>query len=268
MKKGDYATYVGTKNIQVRLLPLQAPVVSLPIKLKNGLTTTAHIVRHQRTKVKAHVVVFDTPTVLLDWCLENNINDAIIGGFDLYHGHDLLGEFWVRGRQIASIPFLAPWYKVRGTAVMDQEGRLAIGARHQFPATPSCDLIQVGPVLVKDGISLMKAGVSPEGFSESESQFTPDPSIGRHPRAAIGYNDSHIWTVACDGRTEGDAGMNWVELADLLVTLGASEALNLDGGASTQMVRRGRLLNNPRGQFGDTYVEGYPITSAIYFEKR
>jgi exopolysaccharide biosynthesis protein len=52
--------------------------------------------------------------------------------------------------------------------------------------------------------------------------------------------------VACDGRrTNVDAGLSMLELAGVMVDLGAERAINLDGGGSTTLVHRGHLLNRP-----------------------
>jgi exopolysaccharide biosynthesis protein len=52
--------------------------------------------------------------------------------------------------------------------------------------------------------------------------------------------------VACDGRrTNIDAGLSMLELAAVMVDLGAQRAINLDGGGSTTLVHRGHLLNRP-----------------------
>ena len=42
-----------------------------------------------------------------------------------------------------------------------------------------------------------------------------------------------------------DAGLSMLELADVMVALGARDAINLDGGGSTTLVHRGHLLNRP-----------------------
>jgi len=61
----------------------------------------------------------------------------------------------------------------------------------------------------------------------------------RHPRTAIGFNGQEIFLVTVDGRRQGQAdGMTLRELQALMLTLGATEALNLDGGGSTTMVVR------------------------------
>ncbi|MCW2813297.1 MAG: Exopolysaccharide biosynthesis protein-like protein [Nocardioides sp.] len=72
-----------------------------------------------------------------------------------------------------------------------------------------------------------------------------------HPRTAIGIDrDTRtLLLLAVDGRQSFSRGYTMVELADLMMDLGADEALNLDGGGSTTMVaqRRGALgvVNSP-----------------------
>lgn len=45
-----------------------------------------------------------------------------------------------------------------------------------------------------------------------------------------------MWLVALDGRSDASTGMTLVEFAEFLRSLGADDALNLDGGGSTTMV--------------------------------
>jgi len=58
-----------------------------------------------------------------------------------------------------------------------------------------------------------------------------------HPRTAIGIDSDtgKILLVVVDGRSEFSSGYTLVELAELMVQLGAEEALNLDGGGSSTM---------------------------------
>ena len=68
----------------------------------------------------------------------------------------------------------------------------------------------------------------------------------RHPRAAIGWNSSHIFLVEVDGRQIGlSAGMTFSELAAYMRKLGCDEAMNLDGGGSATMWVRGSVMNSP-----------------------
>ena len=60
----------------------------------------------------------------------------------------------------------------------------------------------------------------------------------RHPRTAVGIaaNGKRVILVVVDGRRAGYSdGMTLRELAGLMMSLGARDALNLDGGGSTTM---------------------------------
>lgn len=61
-----------------------------------------------------------------------------------------------------------------------------------------------------------------------------------HPRTAVGISaeGTRMLLVTIDGRQTGSRGMRLTELADLMVDLGAAQALNLDGGGSSTMVAR------------------------------
>ena len=69
---------------------------------------------------------------------------------------------------------------------------------------------------------------------------------GRHPRTVVGWNDTEVFLVAIDGRQPGySVGMNLLEAADLLRAMGATEAVNLDGGGSTTLAAGAEILNRP-----------------------
>ncbi len=65
---------------------------------------------------------------------------------------------------------------------------------------------------------------------------TSDFFAGRHNRTAIGVTGSgQMLLVTVDGRTAAGRGMTMRDLAQHMVSLGAVEAVNLDGGGSTTM---------------------------------
>ena len=96
-----------------------------------------------------------------------------------------------------------------------------------------------------------------------------------HPRSAIGYskNGKFLFIVVVDGRQPFySQGITLAELADLMIQLGAHDAMNLDGGGSSTLVIRGgngniRVLNSPI----DQYIPGRerPVANhlGIYFKK-
>lgn len=68
----------------------------------------------------------------------------------------------------------------------------------------------------------------------------------KNPRTAIGYIEpGHYLFVVVDGRSRGNKGMTMVELAQLMDSLGAKEAYNLDGGQSAGMWFNGEIINEP-----------------------
>jgi exopolysaccharide biosynthesis protein len=69
---------------------------------------------------------------------------------------------------------------------------------------------------------------------------------GKHPRTAIGVTAAgNILMLVIDGRSERSKGVTMKKLATIMVGLGATFALNLDGGGSSTMVIRGRVMNEP-----------------------
>jgi len=99
-------------------------------------------------------------------------------------------------------------------------------------------IIGGGPRLVRSGVL--------EITGEAE-QFNDDILKGRAPRTAIGITADHrLLLVTVNGRQPNvSVGMTLEELGNLLIELGALEAMNLDGGGSTTMVVRNLVLNLP-----------------------
>ena len=80
----------------------------------------------------------------------------------------------------------------------------------------------------------------------------------RHPRTAVGYDPDagRLWLLVVDGRQGAySSGMTLVELTEALsAVVGATEALNLDGGGSSVMVAGGTLLSHPSDDDGERAV--------------
>ena len=72
----------------------------------------------------------------------------------------------------------------------------------------------------------------------------------RNPRTAIGLTaDGRIVLVVVDGRQSASAGMSLGELANFFQRIGVESAMNLDGGGSSAMVIRGRVVSHPSDGF-------------------
>ena len=102
--------------------------------------------------------------------------------------------------------------------------------------------------------SLLEGGV-PVGDLELSER--PQFSAERHPRTAVGFDPERgrLWLVVADGRREGvSEGMTLPELAGLFRSLGALDAINLDGGGSSVMVISGEAVSRPSGPGGERPV--------------
>ena len=76
---------------------------------------------------------------------------------------------------------------------------------------------------------------------DAATSISPRPSIADqlHPRTALGITASGGLVMATvDGRQTGSAGVDLEELAGLMLSRGAVQAINMDGGGSTTMALR------------------------------
>ncbi len=87
------------------------------------------------------------------------------------------------------------------------------------------------------------ADCDPVARLPGSDHFTRAP----HPRTAVGLaaDGRQLFLVVVDGRREGLPGVTLPELAKLLDELGACTAVNLDGGGSSAMWIRDRIVNQP-----------------------
>jgi hypothetical protein len=237
------------------------------IRLADGAVTTLHVASFPRDLYTPRVVVLDAPEQLVNWCRHQAIRHAVVGGFFARPEYLPLGVVRVEGRERPSLAFSAPWDETRA-CVWIRSATVRIGRRDQLGAGPDGDLLQAGPLLVAEGRRVFEPDEDAEGFAAGAHQFDSDITAGRYPRAALAVSDDQLLAVACDGRTDRDAGMTLAELADALVDLGVSEALNLDGGGSASLVHNGRLRNRPREEHGADLLGGRPIVTAIVFTRR
>jgi hypothetical protein len=237
------------------------------VTLRDGAHTTLHVASYDRRAVNPRVVVLERPAPLVRWCREQDVRHAVVGGFFVRPDCVPLGQLHVGGEIRSSVAFEAPWGDLRA-CVHVVDGTLRIARRDQLAGDLTGDLLQAGPLLVADGRCVHEEGKDPEGFSAAAHQFDSDITVGRYPRAALAIAGDRLLAVACDGRTRRDAGMTLLDLADALVTLGATDALNLDGGGSASLVHAGRLRNRPREAHGVDLLDGRTIATAIVFDRQ
>ena len=215
------------------------------------------------------VLRFPRPTPLPAWCARHGVAEALVGGFFVRDGGPVqppLGEVRTSGITRASVAFDEPWGAVRacvhvgGRARDDRPPRRAAAGARRRPAPGRAAARPRRP---------RRARATRRASRPGARQFDSDITVGRHPRAALGQTrDGRLLAVACDGRSDDEAGLTLGELAEALVALGAVQALNLDGGGSTSLVCRGRLRNEPREPDGAVLPGGRPIATALAFLPR
>jgi len=242
--------------------------LGLRVRLADGAATMVHVAAYALEDCEPRVVVLPRPEPLVSWCRRTGTGDAVVGGFFVRtEGGRPLGELRTHGVLRRHVPFDGPWSTSR-SCLHVEAGGMRLLPRDELPAEPRGDLLQAGPLLVRDGRPQVTDGGDPEGFSTGRAQFDSDITVGRYPRAALGVREGIVWAVACDGRSEDDAGLTLAELAALMATLGAHAAINLDGGGSTSLVCGGHLVNRPRAEHGIDLPEGRPISTALAFVPR
>ncbi|MFA6617571.1 MAG: phosphodiester glycosidase family protein [Candidatus Neomarinimicrobiota bacterium] len=110
-----------------------------------------------------------------------------------------------------------------------------------------------------DGIAmeniLSAIGGGPILLKDSSVHITYDEEImwgsgvglnNSDPRTAVAYtSDNHVIILTADGRQAHSAGLSMTEMAEIFLEKGCIEAMNLDGGGSTQMAIPGGFINRP-----------------------
>jgi len=84
----------------------------------------------------------------------------------------------------------------------------------------------------------------------------------RTARSAIGIkSDGTVILLAVDGKQKGvSEGASLFDMADLMIDLGAQQAMNLDGGSSTQIAIDGQMMNVPTNKYGAKVTNAVVIT--------
>jgi hypothetical protein len=121
-------------------------------------------------------------------------------------------------------------------------------------------LVGGGPRLLRGGRVAVTARA--EGFAPPQAPaFYGTFVAARQPRTLAGVRaDGKLLLVTVDGRRPGwSTGMTFPEAARLMRSLGARDAINLDGGGSTTMTVRGEVVNRPSDRTGER-----PVSDGVY----
>jgi hypothetical protein len=103
------------------------------------------------------------------------------------------------------------------------------------------------PMLVEDG----------RGVYDAQPGVIATFGPVRHPRTAVGWDEGRgraFWVVVDGRQPPYSAGMSLPELEWLMLRLGVTHAINLDGGGSTALTVGGRLASRPSDAVGEREV--------------
>ena len=121
-------------------------------------------------------------------------------------------------------------------------------------------------------LRLLKNGKINETLVEmhhAERRHTPGKrtsvlNLSHEPRTALGYNADTLFLIVADGRQpKYSTGLTLYELAGILIDLGATEAINLDGGSSSTFVVNDAVINKPSGQREREVLNAVFITADV-----
>ncbi len=105
------------------------------------------------------------------------------------------------------------------------------------PWDTATDILGVGPCLVKNGQVNVTA---------QKEQIGVDVTGARAPRTAVGIlKNGNVLFAVLDGRQAHSKGMMLDEFASFLIGMDVVDAVNFDGGGSSELVIGGKIVNSP-----------------------
>ncbi|MBN2513486.1 MAG: phosphodiester glycosidase family protein [Sedimentisphaerales bacterium] len=147
---------------------------------------------------------------------------------------------------------------------VDYPVTLAKIRQHNTPLSPGTMVLSIGPKLwptippLTEGSRMVLSIKTDPDLQNVQTAIAGHPVLvtagkcpkhndtTRHPRTALGWNDKSFFLVVVDGRQEKlSDGMTCDELAALMLELGCTEAMNLDGGGSSTLWLGGKVVNSP-----------------------
>lgn len=184
------------------------------------------------------VAAYNGPNNLspLSQIAEENLTGAVINaGFFAVQkagkGYPI-GAMKTRGRDFGQL------YEGRAALGWEDYGFPVFGIPYEgnYSVYEMSNVIQGGPMLLQNGIP-----------ANSEEGFPAAFVSARHPRTAVGINTSGQWVfLIVDGRNGmHSSGATISELTEILRSQRVINAMNLDGGGSTEMVVNGKIYNLP-----------------------
>lgn len=120
-----------------------------------------------------------------------------------------------------------------GFICFTKENKLVLGrmGKEEALAKGCRDAVEFGPYLIVNGKSSFIKGNGGWGIA---------------PRTAIGQRkDGIVLMLVINGRIPSSIGADMVDLTEIMEKYGAYNAANLDGGSSTELVIKNKIINTP-----------------------
>jgi hypothetical protein len=236
-------------------------IISLPLSLRlqrpdrksyktqlfDGVTY-AREVRATPRPLLIHTVAIDLSLALVDFLVTPGDDDL-----DLDIAASTTSSFLEKyGLQLAIngsffVPFKAetPWdyYPHRGDRV-DVEGLAISNGRQYSDADPNFPVLCFvhGQILIESSgcpAETTQALAGNHILVQNGRLVADEQDLTLHPRTAVALSPGGqmLWFIVIDGRQPAySEGVTLAELADIILALGANDALNLDGGGSSTLV--------------------------------
>jgi exopolysaccharide biosynthesis protein len=216
--------------------------------LADGKSFKIHNINQPRLSLEGFMLYSDKWNSLVPKTLKNELQIAVVDGR-------------VIQKSTGSLRVPQNGYVITGPNKDDFKGIQLYDSIHinmnTFSIVPNIKhAIGAGPYLLKNG----------RVYIDSKEEKFSFSSYTRDPRSAVGITrDNHLLMVTVDGRQRGSVGMSFYQLAHFMKNLGAVEAMNLDGGSSTQMSVKGRIVNNPTVRGGAAVSTGIVVKESSSF---
>lgn len=211
--------YVNNKKLSAKIVKVNmlAPNTQLQVELANNKLNTVNSLSSIAEAHGAKVAI------------NGNYFDAYTASKTVYNGLVMNGEI----TRTFDLKFPV-FYATKSGALSILPGQAFLDKFNTTSTDPVMEALQVGPTLMTNG----KISINPTGEGFRDPKILTSAAM----RSAVGYTKNRQLILL----TVGNARIG--EVAEIMKQLGAYEAMNLDGGASSGLYVNGQYLTIPGRQ--------------------